>query len=152
VKIAYKYSHLGGYEILKVRFPRILTEIENVILEVKAKKNKVSNEKNTKGKLFYNPKDMNKQFKQHFTKLGYNELKDKYTISIPNHSYQIKNAYKQVDFEKEKVLIEAQFGKYFSMFYDLAKFQYFFNESKAEVGIEIVPCHPLNLNQIHLGQ
>ena len=27
------------------------------------------------------------------------------------------------------------------MFYDLAKFQYFFNESKADVGIEIVPCH-----------
>jgi hypothetical protein len=29
------------------------------------------------------------------------------------------------------------------MFYDLAKFQYFFNENKADVGVEIVPCHNL---------
>lgn len=29
------------------------------------------------------------------------------------------------------------------MFYDLAKFQYFFNEAKAEVGVEIVHCHAL---------
>lgn len=29
------------------------------------------------------------------------------------------------------------------MFYDMAKFQYFFNEGKADVGIEIVPCHNL---------
>jgi hypothetical protein len=29
------------------------------------------------------------------------------------------------------------------MFYDMAKFQYFFNENKADVGVEIVPCHRL---------
>ena len=29
------------------------------------------------------------------------------------------------------------------MFYDMAKFQYFFNENKAEVGVEVVPCHAL---------
>ena len=30
------------------------------------------------------------------------------------------------------------------MFYDMAKFQYFFNGNKANVGIEIVPCHALH--------
>ena len=30
------------------------------------------------------------------------------------------------------------------MFYDMAKFQYFFNENKADVGVEIVPCHVLH--------
>ena len=30
------------------------------------------------------------------------------------------------------------------MFYDLFKFQYFFNEAKAEVGIEIVPAHHMH--------
>ena len=30
------------------------------------------------------------------------------------------------------------------MFYDMAKFQYFFNENKADVGVEIVPCHHLH--------
>ena len=27
------------------------------------------------------------------------------------------------------------------MFYDLAKFQYFYNQGKIKVGVEIVPCH-----------
>lgn len=43
----------------------------------------------------------------------------------------IRGAFKQIDFVKEKVLIEVQFGKYAFMFYDMAKFQYFFNENKA---------------------
>lgn len=42
-------------------------------------------------------------------------------------------------------MVEVQFGKYAFMFYDLAKFQYFFNESKAEVGVEIVPTHTLQM-------
>jgi len=45
---------------------------------------------------------------------------------------------------KDRVLVEVQFGKYAFMFYDLAKFQYFFNESQAEVGVEIVPCHAMH--------
>ena len=143
MQIAYEYSHLGGREIMQVRFPKLLKEVYEVIGRIKANKNKISQEKTTEGRLFYNPTDMNKQFKKEFYSLGYKELKDFYTIKIPNHSYEVKGGYKQVDFEKDKVLIEVQFGKYFSMFYDMAKFQYFFNESKAEVGVEIVPCHPL---------
>lgn len=143
MKIAYEYSHLGGSEIMQVRYKAILKEIYTVIRNIKANKTKISKEKNKIGVPFYNPKDINNQFKENFYSLGFKELKDRYTITIPNHSYEVKNGYIQVDFEKDKVLIEVQFGKYFSMFYDLAKFQYFFNESKAEVGIEIVPCHPL---------
>ena len=45
---------------------------------------------------------------------------------------------------KDRVLAEVQLGKYFAMFYDMAKFQYFYNEGKAELGIEIVPCHRLH--------
>lgn len=55
----------------------------------------------------------------------------------------ISNSYKQIDFVKDRVLVEVQFGKYAFMFYDMAKFQYFFNENRADVGIEIVPCHHL---------
>ncbi len=29
------------------------------------------------------------------------------------------------------------------MFYDLAKFQYFFNSGKADLGVEVVPAHAL---------
>ncbi len=143
MKKVYEYSHLGGSEILQVRYPKINEEIDFVINNVVAKRNKVSKEKTKKGKLLYSPKDMNSQFKHYFFERGYKELKDTYTIKIPNYRTEIRNAYKQIDFCKERVLIEVQFGKYAFMFYDLAKFQYFFNENKAEVGIEIVPSHVL---------
>lgn len=75
---------------------------------------------------------------------GYEELRDTYTIELPNYTHKIRRAYKQVDFSKERVLVEVQSGKYAFMFYDLAKFQYFFNERKADVGVEIVPTYGLH--------
>jgi len=144
MKVVYEYSHLGGSEILKVRFPEIEKDIKEIISEVKGKRIKESKEKTMKGKMLYSPKDMNQQFKEAFESRGYRELKDIYTITLPNSDIKISNVFKQIDFVKDKVLIEVQFGKYAFMFYDLAKFQYFFNENKAEVGIEIVPCHALH--------
>lgn len=143
MKVVYEYSHLGGSEILQVRYPKYNQQIYDVIKEVKSSKTKISKEKTMMGRALYSPKDMNKQFEESFNKRGFHELKDTYTISIPNSDVEIKGAFKQIDFVKEKVLVEVQFGKYAFMFYDMAKFQYFFNENKAEVGVEIVPSHVL---------
>ena len=73
---------------------------------------------------------------------SYEELKDFYDIDSYDAKHKIK-AFKQIDFLKEKVLVEVQFGKYAFMFYDLAKFQYFY-KNQADVGIEIVPCYYLH--------
>jgi len=62
---------------------------------------------------------MNKAFKEEFYKRGYEELKDFYDIDSYDAKHKIK-AFKQIDFLKEKVLVEVQFGKYAFMFYDLA--------------------------------
>lgn len=86
---------------------------------------------------------MNSQFRKRFAEKGYRELRDTYTITIPNSEVTIPGAFKQIDFVKSRVLVEVQFGKYAFMFYDMAKFQYFFNENKADVGVEILPCHTL---------
>ena len=144
MKIVYEYSHLGGSEILKVRYPKYEQELYDVIAMVKAHRTKISKEKTKKGRELYSPIDMNEQFSKAFQGRGYKELRDTYTITVPNSDIAISGAYKQVDFVKEKVLVEVQFGKYAFMFYDMAKFQYFFNENKADVGIEIVPCHNLH--------
>jgi len=144
MKILYEYSHLGGSEILQVRYPVYEKEIYEVISLVKGYRTKISSEKTKMGKKLYSPIEMNSQFGREFNKRGYKEIRDTYTIEIPNYSVTIPGAYKQVDFVKEKVLIEVQFGKYAFMFYDMAKFQYFFNENKADVGVEIVPCHSLH--------
>jgi hypothetical protein len=144
MKIAYEYSHLGGSEILKMRYPIIEEEIYDIISKVQAQRTKISREKTMKGKKLFSPKEMNKQFAHLFNLYGYIELRDTYTVTIPNSEVEIKGAFKQVDFVKQQVLVEVQFGKYAFMFYDMAKFQYFFNENKADVGVEIVPCHALH--------
>lgn len=143
MKIVYEYSHLGGSEILQVRYPQINQEINDVIAQVRALRLKTSKEKTMPGKMLYSPMDMNAQFSKAFHLSGFHEIRDHYTITVPNSNVAIRGAFKQVDFVKEKVLCEVQFGKYAFMFYDMAKFQYFFNEEKADVGVEIVPCHAL---------
>jgi hypothetical protein len=143
MKIVYEYSHLGGSEILQVRYPRHNQEILDVIATITAKKSKISKEKTMVGRALYAPKEMNADFLEAFRRRGYKEMRDTYNIQIPNHPTVISGAYKQIDFVKDNVLVEVQFGKYAFMFYDMAKFQYFFNENKADVGVEIVPCHAL---------
>jgi hypothetical protein len=142
VKKVFEYSHLGGSEILESRFPNINEEIDRVIGTVRASRTKVSKEKTMRGELLFSPRELNRQFREAFRKHGFSELKDIYNIELPNYPLVIKGAFKQVDFAKERVLVEVQFGKYAFMFYDMAKFQYFYNENQAQVGVEIVPAHP----------
>lgn len=144
MNIVYEYSHLGGSEILRVRYPGHEQEVYDVIEGIAAKRSKVSKEKTMLGRRLFSPKFMNSEFRKAFTSMGYSELRDTYTITLPSYDVAIKGAFKQIDFVKDKVLVEVQFGKYAFMFYDMAKFQYFFNENKADVGIEIVPCHSLH--------
>jgi hypothetical protein len=144
MKIVYEYSHLGGRQILQVDYPQILKEVHDVVHSINnITKNKISREKTSKGELLYAPKELNEAFASRFHAKEFHEIRDRYDIRIPYYSKIIRNSYKQIDFVKNRVLVEVQFGKYAFMFYDMAKFQYFFNENKADVGIEIVPCHKL---------
>lgn len=144
MKVVYEYSHLGGSEIMQVRYPTEREEIYRTIAGVRARRTKLSEERTKAGRLLYSPIQMNAEFRQLFSTLGYREIRDTYTITIPGSAVSVPGAFKQVDYVKNRVLVEVQFGKYAFMFYDMAKFQYFFNESKADVGVEILPCHALH--------
>ncbi len=134
MKIAYEYSHLGGAEILQVRYPEIHEEIREVIGNVVAPRTKVSREKTMPGRKLYSPTAINKRFAAEFSSRGYRHLRNTYTLEIPNSDVAIRGAYKQVDFVKGKVLVEVQFGKYAFMFYDMAKFQYFSTNTRLRLG------------------
>jgi Restriction endonuclease BglII len=145
LRVVYEYSHLGGSEILAARFPDVIKDIYEVIADLRdVPRSKISKEKTRNGSALYSPIWMNDEFKKRFRDRGFRELRDNYTITVPRSDVKVEGAYKQVDFVREKILVEVQFGKYAFMFYDMAKFQYFFNENKAEVGVEIVPCHALH--------
>jgi len=61
MKIVEKYSHLNGEEYLIVHHNPIYKEIINVIQSINAKEflTKISEEKTMKGKLLYNPSELN---------------------------------------------------------------------------------------------
>lgn len=145
MNIRCEYSHLGGAEILKVRYPDIEKEIYDAIDEVDCGKTKISKEKTKNGKLLYSPRELNNAFVDAFKSRGYkHKVRDYFEVPICNDPNRDNvSAFKEIDFVKDKVFVEVQFGKYAFMFYDMAKFQYFFNESKAELGVEIVPCYNL---------
>ncbi len=139
-----QYSHLGGAEILAARFPDIDAEIDAVIAAVSIPaKTKVSAEKGKQGRALFSPSEINAKFKKQFNDRGFVELKHRYTIAIPDWPVEIKGGFKQIDFSKGRILVEVQLGKYFAMFYDMAKLQYFYNQNEADVGVEIVPVNAL---------
>ncbi len=137
---------------MQVRYPNIYKEVNEVIGVVKCNKTKTSEEKSTRGKQLISPIDLNRQFKKEFGDRDFAEVREKYTIVIdPNqdqtrqgYEIEVPGAYKQIDFSKKRVLIEVQLGKYAFMFYDLAKFQFFYNSGQMDVGIEIVPCYSMH--------
>ncbi len=142
MKIACEFSHLGGSEILEQRYPELDKEIYEVINSVVGEKNKVSKEKNRIGKLLYSPKAFKAEFKNYFESFDFEDLVHHYEYRICNSNKKV-TGYKKIDFFKDNVAVQVQFGKYSFMTYDLAKFQYFFNENKIDLGIEIVPSYLL---------
>ncbi len=142
MKPVYVYSHLGGEEILILKYPQLNREIDDVVAAIpNPGRTKTSREKTKMGKKLFSPKDLNALFDQEFETRGWKELRDYYDIELPDYRHVVKGAYKQCDYYKHPVLVEVQFGKYAFMFYDLAKFQYFYNQGMIKVGVEIVPCH-----------
>jgi hypothetical protein len=73
VRIVTFYSHLNGWEFIKVHKPRLWNEITDVIKNVNAAKcrTKKSKEKRTKGKMLYSPIAMNKAMDLAFARHGW---------------------------------------------------------------------------------
>ncbi len=166
MKIVEFYSHLNGWEFLKVHKPHLWDEIADVIEQVDAQKckTKVSREKRSSGALLYSPKDLNQEFKRLLTQKDWHESRVSYwvtadaqlirkTLSLPPDvqkeemlaaGVQPIRSYNQTDFVKERVAIEVQFGKYAFVAYDLfVKHLAFYVGDKIDVGIEILPMKSL---------
>lgn len=174
MKIAQIYSHLNGLEFLLVHQPVLQNEIQVAIQNVNAKKafDKVSKEKTRKGNVLYSPRKLNDFFKKEFSKNGWEETRTSYFVNedlqttretvnirdkniqkqeIINRGFTPFQTYNQVDFVKDRVAIEVQFGKYFSVQYDLhVKHTFFYGRGDIDVGIEIIPMHSL-MSQMSSG-
>jgi hypothetical protein len=166
MKIANQYNHLNGLEFLIVNKPKLWQEIKEAIESIDANKFlKKSKDKTKTGKIIYSQKLLNKEFERILSPLGWESQKTPYYVtsdlSVAREISQMRDkneqsAYirnkgleplatnNQVDFVKERVAVEVQFGKYFSVAYDLhVKHTFFFLRDDIDVGIEIIPTREM---------
>lgn len=152
MRIVGEYSFNGGKEVVSKKYPKLLTEIHNVIESVNAHnlKTKESLETTMLGKMLFAPKELNKLFKSLFLAKGWNPVREKceYPTQYYVKDYQPKplrkGAFREMDFVKEKLGVEVQFGKYSFMVYNVAaKMTIFKNLGHIDTGIEIVPVKAL---------
>lgn len=152
MKIAAQYSFNQGLETIETKFLSYLYEIQDVILSADAFicKIKKSEEKTMVDRVLYSPVELNKQFKKYFEPKGWKSRR--VTCNYKNDFYvngytpqsMGERAYRDMDFVKDKVGVEIQFGKYSFMVYNVcAKMTIFSNLEGIEVGVEVVPIKDL---------
>ena len=146
--IAGEYSFNKGKKYIEKHFSNQLEVIKRVIKNIDAEKhiNKESKEKTMPGKMLYSPVSLNKAFKREFGKYDWHRLRVKcnYPTEYYTQDYtpkKIKGApFREMDFIKDKLGVEVQFGKYAFMVYNVAaKMTIFKNLGHIVAGVEIVP-------------
>ncbi|CAG0941029.1 hypothetical protein ANRL1_00355 [Anaerolineae bacterium] len=148
MKIVGVYSFNNGKEIIEARFAKELHEVEHVVAAVDSRKHKtkVSKEKTMPGKILYKPSSLNIAFRQEFESCQWQKHKVKcdYPSEFYTEGYQSsaasRGAFREIDFVKNRIGVEVQFGKYAFMVYNVAaKMTIFHNLDIIDVGVEIVP-------------
>ena len=166
MKYDHIYNHLNALEFLIVNRKELWEQILNAISSIDANQFlKISNDKTRTGEIVYNQVAINNEFKRILGASGWNEMRTEYYVTediitakeivrikdaeiqkrtIENKGYKALSTYNQVDFVNDRVAIEVQFGKYFSVAYDLhVKHTFFFLRDEIDVGIEIIPTHAM---------
>tara|TARA_A100000171_G_C2123162_1_gene141957 strand:+ start:1231 stop:1794 length:564 start_codon:yes stop_codon:yes gene_type:complete len=145
-----------------VRRPGFWEEIEGTIAKLDAEqfRTKRSKEQRMRGRMLYNPGELNLAFKDELEELHWKESRVQYwvtddaklirdTVALePNEQKAYLEekgklpirSYNQTDFVKDRVAIEVQLGKYSFIAYDLfVKHLAFYVGDKIDCGIEILP-------------
>ena len=156
------YNHLNAREYLLVNKPVQYEEIRNAVLNVNANDFlKISCDISKLGQVFYSQTKINVAIKEILNADGWTESRVNYYVTgdeattrdivhikdqeeqrriIEQNGFISYSTFNQVDFQKDRIAVEVQFGKYFSVAYDLhVKHTFFFARNDIDVGIEIIP-------------
>jgi hypothetical protein len=146
--IAGLYSFNGGEDVIRSQYPAVLREVEQAIAAVDSAqcKTKTRREKTMPGRTLYSPRALNRAFTKEFDLRGWD--KHRVQCDYPTNYYASgfvpispsKGAFREMDFVKNRVGVEVQFGKYAFMVYNVcAKMTIFHKLGVIDAGIEIVP-------------
>lgn len=153
MKIAGIYSFNGGEKYVKKNFPAELKELEQAISNINANhhKTKVSKEITMTGQVLYSPVGLNAGFKKELGPKGWKNVKEPCAYNTTHYVGGYKSPstkkvypYRDMDFVKNQLGVEVQFGKYSFMVYNVcAKMTIFKNLGHIVAGVEIVPVKEL---------
>ena len=152
MKIVGVYSFNNGEDAVQKKYKKELDEVKQILASIDAKKHKTkkSKERAMRGKVLYSPRSLNKAISDGFLKMKWD--KKRVLCDYPTQYYSkgyeppkiSKGAFREMDFIKNKLGIEVQFGKYSFMVYNVcAKMTIFHNLGFINAGIEIVPVKEL---------
>ena len=162
MKIGAKYSHLNGLEWMMVHQKGIWREIQEVIRSIDADQFRIkkSKEKRMMGQMKIAPIAINVAMKSEFGKRGWEHSFVRYYVTddygltskilrlilaeqeekIRAAGKRLISSYHQTDFQKNRVAVEVQLGKYSFIEFDLfVKHLGFYIGNTIDVGVEIVP-------------
>ena len=148
MRLAAVYSFNRGNETVSEKYPELLVQINECIKAVDETqhKDKESKEKTMLKRMLYSPVSLNRAFKKEFEKRDWWSVRVgcEYPTSHYLEDYKIRTAnrgaFREMDFVKNKLGVEVQFGKYAFMVYNVcAKMTIFKNLGHINTGVEIVP-------------
>ncbi len=148
MKIAGIFSFKDGKDTITSRYPKEFEEIKQVIdsIDSTQHKTKISLEKTMTGKILYNPRSLNNAFNEELARREWVKRKvwceysTAYYVPEFTPPSPLKGAFREMDFVKNRLGVEVQFGKYAFMVYNVcAKMTIFHKLGIIDAGIEIVP-------------
>jgi hypothetical protein len=149
MRVAGIYSFKNGREVVERNYPHLLAEIYEAIqsIDEEQHKSKESREVTMAGQMLYSPSSLNKAFKADFKRIGGwspVRVKAEYSVDYYHDGYTSapmnRGAFREMDFVKEGLGVEVQFGKYAFMVYNVcAKMTIFQKLGHIAAGVEIVP-------------
>ena len=149
MKIAGEYSFANGADVVKNHYGHLLEEIRVAIsaIDAEAHRTKVSKEITMSDRMLFSPTDLNKSFKALLEPKGWHHHKEdcEYSAEYYVNGFQpvstpSRRPFRDMDFVKDRLGVEVQFGKYAFMVYNVAaKMTIFRNFGIIDAGIEIVP-------------
>lgn len=148
MRIVGRFSFNNGEREVDSRYGHLKAEIEACVHAVQAHKHKtkISREKTMPGRRLFSPKALNRAFEQQFTSRNWTKVRVPCNYSAEHFSsdYEVPpatpGAFREIDFVKDRLGVEIQFGKYAFMVYNVcAKMTIFRNLGHIDCGVEIVP-------------
>jgi len=154
--ISQTYSHRGALQQLEStpEWQEIKDSISSVKLNTH--KNKISKEKNREGEMLISPSSVNTNMASELASRGWGKKRRTFwfgeDINMFKKSFYMSeeiqknlagddqhHSYMEVDFWKNHIGMEVQFGKYAFIIHDYVKMKMFYDLGLIDYGIELVP-------------